>query len=103
MLLPRTRGRTIVMNRRYAVRLRFLVLSFFVVIIWHFAPYDPQSITTPKMSEQYYFWSTSGPEGNIRQRLAKYFPYDPNARWNRNLIQTWHTPVDASTHGWFGS
>lgn len=91
------------MNRGRAVRLAFIALSFFVGTIWLFASDDSQSITSQKMSEQYYFWSTNGPEGNIRQRLAKYFPYDPNARWNRNLIQTWHSQVNASTHGWFGT
>lgn len=65
-------------------------------------PQHPQS-TTPQIPDDYYFWATSGLAGNIRQRLAKYVGYVPNARWNRNIIQAWHTQVDASTNKYFES
>ena len=46
-------------------------------------------------------WSTS-PGMNIRQRLADYQQYDPAARWNRNIIQSWRTPI-TTDDGFFAS
>jgi len=80
-------------------------------IFQHSRPNIPESpvfegsrpTTTQKESNQYYFWATNGPEGSIRQRLAEYVNYNPNARYNRNVIQTWRTQSDPKTHGYFVS
>jgi len=50
---------------------------------------------------EYYAWST-GRRGGIRQRLAEYKPYVPDERWNRNIIQSWKTPITTSD-GFFES
>lgn len=46
-------------------------------------------------SDAYYFW-TASPQGNIRQRLAELRWYNESDRWNRNVIQSWKTPLDVS-------
>lgn len=51
---------------------------------------------TPTLSirEDQYLWATKAAKGTLRQRLAEAVPYDPNARWNRNIIQSWRDPLD---------
>ena len=102
--------------------LAFVSLSVFVITVRHSAPEidvqlggihatsnlpETQLVlngSEPRTeSNPYYFWTTNVPEGNIRQRLAEYFPYDPNARYNRNVIQTWYTHDDPKVQGWFES
>jgi hypothetical protein len=100
---------SIVMKRPHNFPLRLIALPFFVFITLFFAAKsgilssrcqfgDSQAITNQEKSDQYYFWSTNGQQGNIRQRLAEYVPYNPNARWDRNLVQAWHSPVNQPRH-----
>jgi len=99
--------------------LAVFAVAFVVGTLWLFAPeidlvrrtaankspvfVGAQAGSRQKEVNPYYFWATSGPGGNIRQRLAEYVPYNPNARYKRNLIQTWHTRNDPKTHGYFVS
>jgi len=51
--------------------------------------------------DDYYAWP-AGHGGGIRKRLAEYKPYIPGERWNRNIIQSWKTPITTSD-GFFES
>ena len=102
--------------------LALVALSVFLCTAWLFGPksginsihcglggiiqdmkhQNSHSTATQKNSE-YYFWAKYGQEGNIRQRLAEYVPYNPDTRWNRNVIQSWKTFVNRTTHHYFGS
>lgn len=41
-----------------------------------------------------YLWANKSAKGTLRKRLAEAVPYDPNARWNRNIIQSWRAALD---------
>jgi len=66
-------------------------------------PARPTESNHQTESNPYYSWATHVPEGNIRQRLAEFIPYDPHARYNRNVIQTWYTRDDPKLQGYFGT
>jgi alpha 1,6-mannosyltransferase len=60
-----------------------------------------QSSTLPRNTDEYYYWATVS-RANIRRRLAEYKSYNPNEPWNRNIIQSWRTPITTSD-GFFES
>jgi mannosyltransferase OCH1-like enzyme len=59
----------------------------------------PISRSSPH-DEEYYRWATD--PRSIRWRLAEFVPYNPTARWNRNIIQSWHSEITTSD-GFFES
>jgi hypothetical protein len=59
-------------------------------------PYQPAN-----SQWEYSAW-TKDAGTDLRRRLAAYKVYDPYERWNRNIIQSWRTPITTSD-GFFES
>jgi mannosyltransferase OCH1-like enzyme len=81
---------------RFAIRLLlpFFVFLFIIGVAWnHHRPSISLGATT-SLESKYYFWEKEGPERDLRQRLAELVPYDPKARWNHNIIQSWRTHLN---------
>ena len=73
---------------RYAIRLLPFFFLFIIGLTWNRRPSSIPQATTSLESE-YYFWEKKGSEGDLRQRLAQLVPYEPEAPWHRNIIQSW--------------
>jgi mannosyltransferase OCH1-like enzyme len=92
------------MKRPRNFSLLLVAFLFFAFTIWRLTPeHDHDSIRSRSEFDKYYLWATHFPQGNIRQRLAEYVPYDPNRRWERNLIQIWHTEVNSTNNLYFST
>jgi len=73
-----------------------LITLFWCKVYTHF---DVIAIhPTPSTLSTQDYWSVPYEGIGIRQRLQAFMPYDPNRRWNRNIIQSWRTQLDDDVH-----